>query len=210
MVPTLEERTEQETPKLSRSEKILNFARHLPLLYIPVSAIAKPILFYGQNPIDYYARQDSAGLAAMAATGFALAIAGAFIKQTNDESELQTICANVHKKENNQERVETGMYEHTRHPCYFAQTLIAAGFSMISPAIDTGIALATYLGLTQHCAKTEERKNLAQFGEGYEKYMSKVPRWPKLSKIGKLFSSGIDYLNGTNEKNASVKNRQSL
>jgi protein-S-isoprenylcysteine O-methyltransferase Ste14 len=208
MVPTLEERTEQEIPKLSRSENLLNFARHLPLLYIPASAIAKPILLYGQNPVDYYVEQGPAGLA-MAATGFALAAAGAFMKQTNDESELQTICANVHEDENNQEMVETGMYEHTRHPCYFAQTLMAAGFSMISPAIDTGIALASYLGLTQYCAKAEEKKNLAQFGERYKNYMSKVPRWPKISKIGKLFSSGLSALSGTNEKDVS-ENRQSL
>lgn len=172
MTPTLEERTEQEVPKLSRRENILNFARHLPLAYIPASAIAKPLI-YGQNPVEYWT-QDTAGMV-MTIAGLALAGTGAFLKSMNDESEMQTICANIHN-EDNQEMVETGMYNHTRHPCYSAQTLIATGFTLLSPAIDTAIALVAYLGLTQKCARAEEEKNLAQFGERYREYMSKVPR----------------------------------
>lgn len=202
MTQTLEEKTKQEISKLSRYELILNFARHLPLLYIPASVIAKPILVYSQNPVDYYIEQGPVGIA-IASTGLALAAAGTLLKTINDENEMQSICANI-REENNQQMVETGIYNHTRHPCYFAQTLIATGFFMISPAIDTGMAFASYLGLTQKCAKTEERKNLAQFGDMYSQYMDKVQRWPKLLKIPKLFSSVIDYFSETKKSDISA------
>ena len=188
MTETLEEITEQEIPKLSRRETILNFARHLPLFYIPASVIAKPII-KGQNPVDYWT-QDPAEMV-MAVAGLTIAGIGAFLKQTNDESEMKTICANL--QSDNPSMVETGAYRHTRHPCYSAQTLIATGFAVLSPAIDTGIALATYLGLTQNCAKAEERKNLAQFGDRYKEYMGKVPRWPVISKIPEWLASTTKY-----------------
>jgi protein-S-isoprenylcysteine O-methyltransferase Ste14 len=201
MEHTLEERAEKEIPRLSRGENLLNLARHLPLMYIPASAIAKPILLYNQNPVEYWT-QDPVS-ATMMGAGLVVAGIGGFLKSTNDEGEMQTICANI-RNEDNQEMVETGMYKHTRHPCYVGQTLMAVGFSLLSPAVDTAVALASYLGLTQKCAKAEERKNIAQFGEKYERYMDKVPRWPKLSKIPKLLESAGEFFSG-NDKNYETK-----
>ena len=83
-IKNLEEKTEQEISKLSRKENFLNIARHLPLLYLPISAIMKPMLIYNQNPIDYYA--ESPEKIAMAVTGLTLAVTGTFLKGLNDNS----------------------------------------------------------------------------------------------------------------------------
>ncbi len=185
MVNSLEEKTKEDIPKLSNYEGVLNLARHLPALYIPVSAVLKPILLYNQNPCDYVVDKGPGGIA-MALAGLAIAAGGTFLKMENDVNELETICENTQRKDK-EVMVETGMYEDTRHPCYFTQTLMATGFALMSPALDTAGALAIYLGLTQKCAKTEEKVCLAKFGKKYRKYMDKVPRWPKLSSLKTLF-----------------------
>ena len=184
MTQTLEARTRQELPDLVRRENNLNFVRHLPAFYIAGSTMLKPFLLYNQNPFEYMGR-DSTSMT-MLLTGLALGVAGTILKSENDGEDMKTICANI-KNSENPSMVETGMYSQTRHPCYFAQTIMSAGFLVMSPALDTALAFAAYLGLTKKTAEAEERKNLAQFGDKYKRYMKKVPRWPKLSGISKMF-----------------------
>ncbi|RMF55060.1 isoprenylcysteine carboxylmethyltransferase family protein [Candidatus Woesearchaeota archaeon] len=178
---TLEEKTERNLQKLGRLETILNFARHIPLNYLRFSFLAKPLLS-NQNLVEYWTRHPLYSAAAF--LGLTIAGIGVYVKSLNDSSEeMQRICENPQKEENNREMVESGMYEHMRHPCYFGQTIIALGFSLLSPGIDTAVAFAAYLGLTQKCAEVEERKNLALFSDKYKSYISRVPRWPSLSRI---------------------------
>lgn len=176
----------QELTELTKKEFQWNLARHVPLFYLPISAIAKPVLLYDQNPIDHYLQDPVSTV--FAATGLALQCLGAIVKGENDGNEMQTIIENDSSSQ--QEMVSTGQYEKMRHPTYFAQSMIAAGAYIMNIDIASTAAISLYGILTEKTALVEEEKNLVQFGQKYQDYMNKVPRWPWSKKPKEVKTDG--------------------
>ena len=187
MKTDLESKIRGDISSLEKKEFKLNLARHLPLIYIPASIILKSIAIHGKNPIDYVVEQGPDNIA-LAIGGLAVTGVGAFMKSMVDENEMRTICDNIKEREN-PKLVKSGAYNFCRHPCYLAQTLIGIGFTMMGPAIDTALALASYMGVTELTARAEERKNELQFGEEYKRYTKTVPRWLPTNLVSKTYNS---------------------
>ncbi|MBB5320270.1 methyltransferase family protein [Marinobacter oulmenensis] len=73
--------------------------------------------------------------------------------------------------ENTGRLVTTGIYQYIRHPMYASLLLLAWGIFLKQPnwsglLVVAGVTLALYL-----TARTEERENLAFFGEAYRQYI---------------------------------------
>ena len=76
--------------------------------------------------------------------------------------------------------IDTGPYAFVRHPLIVSFFLLAGGVFLLNPALPTGLALIYTIISFTNSAKLEE-KLLSSSVPGYEKYMSKVPRFlPRL------------------------------
>ena len=85
--------------------------------------------------------------------------------------------------------VEQGLYAITRHPQYLGYIFLACGFALLSQhwvAVVLAFAGATFFYLQ---AVREERYCLAQFGEPYEQYLRRVPRFNFILGIVRLLGS---------------------
>ena len=186
MEKKLEEIAMGEVEKLEKSELGYNLSRHIPLAYLLGNAVFRPIIEHGQNTIDYYSQSPLTGTLAL--VGLGLAAAGTFLKGLNDISEMQTIIEG--------EMVEEGQYGSCRNPCYYAQNLIASGAALANPSFDSLAVLGAYFGFTEKCIDKEEEKNLIKFGDKFQQYIEKVPRWPRIKDTAKYFSKSFSVLNG--------------
>jgi protein-S-isoprenylcysteine O-methyltransferase Ste14 len=86
--------------------------------------------------------------------------------------------------------VDQGLYAITRHPQYLGYVLLAWGFAALS---QHGVAVVlAALGTTLFCVQAvrEERYCLAQFGEPYEQYLRRVPRFNFILGIVRLLRGG--------------------
>lgn len=76
----------------------------------------------------------------------------------------------------------TGPYARVRHPQYVGFVLIMFGFLLQWPTVVTLGMFPILVFMYMRLALREEREVLVQFGEAYEGYMARTPRFiPKLS-----------------------------
>jgi protein-S-isoprenylcysteine O-methyltransferase Ste14 len=74
--------------------------------------------------------------------------------------------------------VETGPYSRVRHPIYTAYVLSYAGGGLLAASfVLTLIPCPLYLLFIALRIREEESAMLAQFGQAYEQYMAKTPRF---------------------------------
>jgi protein-S-isoprenylcysteine O-methyltransferase Ste14 len=86
--------------------------------------------------------------------------------------------------------VDRGLYAITRHPQYLGYIFLACGFTLLSQhwiAVLLAVAGATFFCLQ---AVREERFCLAQFGEPYEQYLQRVPRFNIVLGMIRLLRGG--------------------
>jgi protein-S-isoprenylcysteine O-methyltransferase Ste14 len=69
---------------------------------------------------------------------------------------------------------DKGLYSIIRHPQYLALGLWGTGMSILWPRFLVLVSLALMFILYYFLAKDEERRMLAQFGEGYHQYMDRT------------------------------------
>lgn len=79
--------------------------------------------------------------------------------------------------------IRTGLFAHVRHPMYFGEVLLYAGFLCLSISIAAIVvwvgAILFLLGLCRY----EEGLLVERFGEDYRRYMREVPLWiPRLRR----------------------------
>lgn len=128
------------------------------------------------NP-DYFkdlvgAADDPNMFCARFLAGAGISMAGALMKASNDFTVIEDIC-----NEDSLKATKSGWYSVLRHPVYVSQRIMSLGLLAMFPTPGAAVACATYLGLTELLARSEERTCVAKFGEDYLNYMNKVPRW---------------------------------
>jgi protein-S-isoprenylcysteine O-methyltransferase Ste14 len=73
--------------------------------------------------------------------------------------------------------VTTGVYAYTRNPMYMGHLVFLTGLTLLTRS---PVALAATAGLTHwfdERARTDHRRLTTIFGEPYEEYAGRVPRW---------------------------------
>lgn len=76
-----------------------------------------------------------------------------------------------------------GVYAHVRHPQYDGFILVMLGFLVQWPTLVTLAMFPVLVVMYVRLAKQEERDALAEFGEEYRSYMSRVPAFiPRLAR----------------------------
>ena len=74
--------------------------------------------------------------------------------------------------------VTTGIYSVTRNPMYLGMALIVAGFGLgTNSLIALSLAPVFVVALTKFQIEPEEAVMRRLFGEDYESYAARVPRW---------------------------------
>ena len=77
----------------------------------------------------------------------------------------------------------TGPYAVIRHPQYVAFVLILLGFLLQWPTLLTLVMFPILLVMYGRLALTEETEMRAQFGEAFERYARRTPRFiPRMGK----------------------------
>ncbi len=76
-----------------------------------------------------------------------------------------------------------GPYAKIRHPQYVGFVLVMIGFLMEWPTLLTLLMFPILIAMYVHLAKVEEKEMLQEFGEPYQQYLDRTPRfWPKTRK----------------------------
>lgn len=79
----------------------------------------------------------------------------------------------------------TGPYAKVRHPQYVGFVLIMFGFLLQWPTLVTLILFPVLVAMYVRLAHKEEQDSIADFGEAYRQYASRVPAFfPRLSRPG--------------------------
>jgi protein-S-isoprenylcysteine O-methyltransferase Ste14 len=74
--------------------------------------------------------------------------------------------------------VEDGIYRHTRNPMYVGMALAYAALALAFNSMWPLLMLGPVLFVVRHYVIGREEAYLAQrFGETYQQYCSRVPRW---------------------------------
>lgn len=71
--------------------------------------------------------------------------------------------------------ITTSIYQHLRHPIYFAVILLFAGLFLLLPTLPNAISLVVTLCYLPIGIYLEEQKLLTHFGTAYENYRHTVP-----------------------------------
>jgi protein-S-isoprenylcysteine O-methyltransferase Ste14 len=72
---------------------------------------------------------------------------------------------------------QNGIYSYSRHPQYLGIILISVGWFIGWPTPLTGLLLPIVVYEYYRLAKEEEKEAIAEFGESYQDYMRKAPRF---------------------------------
>ncbi|MBW2636570.1 MAG: isoprenylcysteine carboxylmethyltransferase family protein [Deltaproteobacteria bacterium] len=73
--------------------------------------------------------------------------------------------------------VDRGVFGRVRHPLYLAAILFYLGMLLFTFSIIAGIVFIMIIVFYNYIARYEERLLIEKFGEEYEEYMKRVPRW---------------------------------
>lgn len=100
--------------------------------------------------------------------GFAIWLMGLVIFMTAIVNVATTPMGQVFKK---------GMYRYSRHPLYISSSIIFLGVSVASASWVFMLLTVIYIFLQNSQAEAEERVCLKAYGEEYQEYMNRTPRW---------------------------------
>jgi len=78
--------------------------------------------------------------------------------------------------------ITTGLYRYSRHPMYIAQLVMFIGVGIASVSWLFLLLTIVYTGLGLVYAGSEERMCLEKYGDAYQKYVERTPRWIGLPK----------------------------
>ena len=76
----------------------------------------------------------------------------------------------------------TGMYRYSRHPFYFSMGLVYVSITMMSASWVFLIFTILFIIQLIIAASAEERSCLRIYGEEYQEYLERTPRWIGLPK----------------------------
>ena len=81
--------------------------------------------------------------------------------------------------------VDTGMFAHSRNPLYVANLLLFVGLAMVHNGWAMYLIVLPFFAVAYSCIVAAEEEYLrARFGEVYEDYCRRVPRWlPSLRRL---------------------------
>jgi protein-S-isoprenylcysteine O-methyltransferase Ste14 len=94
------------------------------------------------------------------------------------------------------ELVDSGVYSIVRHPQYLAGLLILIGAAFITFHWSVIILGVLSVGMYYWSAQVEEDKNIEKFGESYQAYMDRVPRFNFLLGIVRLMNKNDGKVEG--------------
>jgi protein-S-isoprenylcysteine O-methyltransferase Ste14 len=80
------------------------------------------------------------------------------------------------------EPVTTGLYRYSRHPMYITQVVMFVGVGIASASWLFLLLTIVYQALGFTYAGSEERICLEKYGDAYQEYMERTPRWIGLPK----------------------------
>ena len=78
--------------------------------------------------------------------------------------------------------ITTGLYRYSRHPMYITQLVMLIGVGIASASWLFLLLTIVYTGLGFMYAGSEERICLQKYGDAYQEYMERTPRWIGLPK----------------------------
>lgn len=74
--------------------------------------------------------------------------------------------------------VSDGPYRFTRNPMYLGMTVLLGGVGLLMAGLLPLLVVPVFLGLlTSRVVRREERTLAETFGDAYQRYVAKVPRW---------------------------------
>jgi protein-S-isoprenylcysteine O-methyltransferase Ste14 len=79
--------------------------------------------------------------------------------------------------------ITTGIYRYSRHPMYITQLVMFIGVGVASASWLFLLLTIVYTGLGFIYAGSEERACLEKYGDAYQKYMERTPRWIGLPRF---------------------------
>ncbi len=89
---------------------------------------------------------------------------------------------------------QEGPFAYCRNPFYLGQTIVSIGMAICFLSIFTGICFVIYFLLTYFTIKSEEKKLLGIYGQEYQQYKKKVPRYlPDRSSIFLFLKSLFEF-----------------
>jgi protein-S-isoprenylcysteine O-methyltransferase Ste14 len=108
---------------------------------------------------------------------------------------LASAWGGLYKAQREHRLAMTGIYAHMRHPQYVAFVLIMFGFLLQWPTILTVVMFPILVVMYGYLATREEADMLAEFGEEYESYVARTPRF--VPKWGGRYESGHSHGTGS-------------
>ena len=83
-----------------------------------------------------------------------------------------------------------GPYAYTRNPQYLGMIVGVAGFALVSDSALVAALAAVHVGWVVVLPRAEEPHLRAEFGDAYERYVGRVPRFVGLRTIRRVLESG--------------------
>jgi protein-S-isoprenylcysteine O-methyltransferase Ste14 len=103
----------------------------------------------------------------------------------------------LYRAQRNRELAVTGPYPRIRHPQYAAFMVIMAGFLIQWPTLPTLIMFPILVWMYVRLARREEEEVQAEFGEQYDPYAERTPRFlPRIGKAPSSWGTGISEQHG--------------
>lgn len=141
--------------------------------FATAAAVLIPNIVYWQRELFAPHQLASWGLLFSA---LALLVSGLYLLKTRGGHRPQQVAEHFHFEDTG-ELIQTGVFQFIRHPMYSALILFTWGVWLKHATwLGLGLCLATTV-LLWLTAKTEERENIAFFGEAYQRYRESTKRF---------------------------------
>lgn len=84
----------------------------------------------------------------------------------------------AHKPDETEKLVTTGPYKHSRNPMYLALSMVLIALAIfLTDLLSLMLMPGFFAYMTRFQIIPEERRMMKKFGEEYEEYANKTPRW---------------------------------
>ncbi|TVQ70036.1 MAG: isoprenylcysteine carboxylmethyltransferase family protein [Balneolaceae bacterium] len=84
----------------------------------------------------------------------------------------------AHKPHKTERLITSGPYKHTRNPMYLALSMVLIALAIyLSDLLSLMLMPGFFVYMTRFQIIPEERRMIEKFGEDYEEYAEKTPRW---------------------------------
>jgi protein-S-isoprenylcysteine O-methyltransferase Ste14 len=146
-------------------ERLFRGRSVLPLVLVPIFALT----YVTERPLRPWPGWWTGICAGVSIVGLAVRV---YVKGTAPPGTSERSTTSIRAAALN----TRGAYSLVRHPLYFANTLIALGLSMLSPAwLFPIVALLLHLLYFERIALAEERFLAGRFGRAFEEWAARVP-----------------------------------